>query len=278
MYERSSSWLGCKQAAAVALAFVLAGCGGGGDSSSEGSGSTPSLATGGCVPSNPGPEGLFGATLSPTNEFMVLIARQDGTHAGFIGRETGTAFVPSEAFRLRTSCQVGDGARGRAFLYPQGPDALVSIAVDSSAPSISGDLRISSLVRTISGGRVPGTSYNFDQPASVSTATGSLLEIRPDRASMTILADGSVTGTYLQCRVAGHVTPRADGKNILDLALTIDVGTCPTPTTTDLSRLDGFVVAYGLANGGIRSFAYLYGSTDLNFGSGDQLLLTGSQP
>lgn len=141
---------------------------------------------------------------------------------------------------------------------------------------MAGEIRTRASTSTFAGGRIPGSSYDFHQPALVSGAVGTLNAFAGPTSSLTILADGSATMSFTGCKATGRVTPRADGKNLLMLSMTIDPATCAGATS--FTQFEGFILAYELAGGGRRMFAYVFGTDVLGWGGWEEYLLTGSQP
>jgi hypothetical protein len=125
------------------------------------------------------------------------------------------------------------------------------------------------MTRTFAGGAIAGSSYDFNQPASVSTAVGTLVST-DGRQSFSILADGSVTGSG-SCQATGRVTPRADGKNLLKLEVTLDPATCHA----QFGRYEGVVLAYERNTGGRRLFARIHATDGWDW---EEHFLTGSPP
>jgi hypothetical protein len=221
----------------------------------------------------PDPDGVFGAVISPTNETMVVITRnldvfgEDWGPIVFIGDETGSAFVPISEARVGSTCQTGNEPPRNTYLF--GEDALLTAVIDPAMPSITGEIRTGAMTRTFAGGGMEGSSYDFNQPASVSTAVGTLVSTGRG-LSFSILADGSVTGSG-SCQATGRVAPRADGKNLLTIEVTLDPVTCQVP----LARYQGVVLAYERAAGGRRMFARILATDGWDW---DEFFLTGSQP
>lgn len=264
------------------LVLVLAACGGGGDAPAGGPPApqpkpapapAPAPVVLSCVFRPPDPDGVFGAVISPTNETMVMITHnldiygEDSGPIVFVGNETGSAFVPISAARVGPTCQTGNQPPRNTYLF--GEDALLTAAIDPATPSMTGEIRTSAATRTFAGGRIGGSSYDFNQPATASTAVGTLVSMNGG-PSFSILADGSVTGSG-NCRASGRVTPRADGKNLLSIEVTLDPATCKVAW----SRHEGVVLAYERAEGGRRLFARLFATDGWDW---EEYFLTGSEP
>lgn len=266
----------------AALCLVLAACGGG-DSRGSAPAATPQpvpqpspapapVATI-CVAPPALADGVFGATLSPSGEMMVMITRNLddwGDELGpvvFIGAETGAEFVPTTAGRVRSTCQTGNEAPRNIWLF--GEDALLTATIDPAMPSMSGEITSGTTTRAFVGGRIPGSDYNYRQAAALTSAVGTLEQAgsAPGQGlSLTVRADGTATlsrpgGTA----TSGRVDPTGVGKLRLSFA----------PSGASTYQFEGVLVAYETANGGRRLFAYLFGSDGWDW---TELFLTGSLP
>jgi hypothetical protein len=118
-------------------------------------------------------------------------------------------------------------------------------------PSISGELTTDMSTRTFVGGDIPDSSYDFQQPASVSAAVGTLDTVGGG-PTLSIAADGSATLSFASCQASGQVAPRADGKNLL----TLSAAPCPGGTFA----YEGVVLIYERMGGGKRQLADVFAS------------------
>lgn len=263
------------------LAALVAACGGGETTVGSTVAPAPSPAPSPAIVCTEPPadrDGVFGATVSPSGESLVWIARFidrsgfDLGSIGFIGTETGSAFDPNSAFRWGSSCWSGNDRLRSVFLHPTGPGAWVHGTVDASAQSIVGEIQTEGSTRTFAGGPIPGSPYDFQSAASVSAAAGTLTSIWPPGSptpapTLTIGTDGSATLTRGGCQTRGTVQPRSDGKNLLILSA--------PPCSGEPWYSDGVVLAYERSGGGRRLFAYVLVSDGWD---GTELFLTGSAP
>lgn len=264
---------------------LLCACGGGGSGGQGGAGSNGAavVSTAGaatvCTVPGASQTGVFGATVSPgANETLIFIAQADGYHVGFYGHESGSAFVPAGEFRLRDTCQPAGRPAHNAAMSGLG-EVLVSARFDPNIPSITGSIQANTVTLAYAGGPIPGSAYDYRVPAKVADAVGDWVGL-PDLAGrsdgLAIHADGSATGRYAGCRIAGEVAPEPGGKSLLVLRMSLDPATCAPGAGTTLRTFEGFILVYTVA-GGDRLFTYALGTDEVGWDWADWFL-TASRP
>lgn len=264
-----------RRGAGIALACCLSACGGGSSGPETPVNTAAVVEKTTCTAPQSGPSGVFGARLSPGDETMLMIAREDGQHIGFFGQDNGVAFAATAAWRLRDKCGLTGALPANAFLYPSGQPALVETEFDPTVPSITGQVRTAASTRTIAGGRIPGSAFDYQQAPSIASAAGTFGDLFSNGSSLTILADGSAVGTFFGCQARGHVAPQADGKNLLTVSMALDLASCPGTNKPGPFRFDGVALTYALTSGGTRRFAYLFATDDWDW---SEFFMTSSSP
>lgn len=255
-------------------ALALVSCGGGGGDGVLGDARPPAAPAPPpaepssivCTSDAPVPQGVYGAQVSPGNETLVLVSRPipgwpDLGPVGFIGTDTGSAFVVSSAFSMWPfTCRQGSASWNTASR------ALIRLSIDAAPTSLSGQITEAASTRTLVGGPVPGASYDYNQPASLSDAAGTLSTSGNDKVYLSIAADGTAMFGPTGQQRRGTVVPSADGKNLLTLSV--------PPLPGSGFAMTGLVLTYSVAGGGRRLFAYVYESDGWD---GTEYFLTGTQ-
>jgi hypothetical protein len=206
------------------------------------------------MPAPPAVVGVFGGTITRASQpELLFVARDDGTHLGIYGTTTSGSFnIGGYVFSGGdwwsspdpTVYNGVDWGRGGLSVY-------VDASYDVAIPSLSGTIKSATETVAFAGGPIPGSSYNYNTPATVAAvvANWSLTDQNGARATLDVAVDGSVTGQYLGCSLTGNVKPNSSGKNVLDLRLSFDKTICPANWYLLDLPYDGFAVAYPVAEG-----------------------------
>jgi hypothetical protein len=232
------------------LLAALSGCGGGGDNPIA----VPKPVASQVLP-RPVVQGVFGGELVDEQAYNLLyVVMGDGTKIGYFGTDWSNEFklvdtwVSHQGFSGWRSL---DGTTSRIFngAY-RGEAALVSTTFDMSIPSLSGVITagyFTTRMVTFSGGSIPMSSYEFNEPASVAPVTGDW-----DLSTFTafnIAADGLLNGSYAGCNFTGSVKPSAT-ENVFALNFHCN------PRLEYDGGYTGFVIALPMIAGGTRLFVY----------------------
>jgi hypothetical protein len=90
-------------------------------------------------------------------------------------------------------------------------------------------------------------TYNYDQAASLSDITGTWTTVHLSGATylVNVQQSGAFTATSVSCTLTGTFTPRASGKNVFDVALTVGAAPCASPGAIET----GVALTYVLKSG-----------------------------
>ena len=215
----------------VLLLSVIISCGGGGDSSSP-------------PPAPAQAQGFWLGALSTGYQANFLVL-DTSTIWGIYGTTVGSTFYVYGMVQGNVSFSGNTltSSDGRDFSYTGAvtPGALVATYTASNISGMAGTV-------SFSASRVASTTYNYDQPASltslVGTWNGSLLT--SGTASITVAANGQFTGSSNGCSFTGTLTPRSSGKNFFITTVQFGAAPCAAPGETGT----GIAITYPLASGG----------------------------
>lgn len=232
--------------ATAVMTAALLGCGGGGDSSDSGSAGEPSLPS-----ASSDAEAVYGGTLtgSTSSHFNMLIL-ENGDIWSMYGTQTPSMFVVDGFVQGASTASNGTLSSSNLRDFGSIPSAAgtASASYNKVAKTISGTLNASGQTVSFTGGPIPGTLYNYDTPALVSTVAGawSLQSLTGETIGLTIADSGTFSAsTSLGCSFSGSLAPRASGKNVFNAALTFGPSPCPLPGAS----ASGIALAYALASG-----------------------------
>jgi hypothetical protein len=225
-----------RTAAAIALATLIA-CGGGGD---------------GGTSTGPSAEGVYGGTLtgSTSNAFQLLVL-ENGEFWAMYGTQTSNFFAIAGFIQGSGTSNNGSFASSNTkdFGFSPARAGSTSATYNAAAKTIAGTVTATGGGSvSFSGGPVPGSLYNYNSAAALSTVSGSwsTTTLTGESVAITIAASGSFTASSgAGCNFGGTVTPRASGKNVFNVAL--NFGSAPCALAGQSAT--GIAVAYPLANG-----------------------------
>lgn len=121
-------------------------------------------------------------------------------------------------------------SNARDFGFVPAMPATVNATYNASTPSISGTISATAGTVSFSGGAIPGSLYNYNTPASLSTVSGAwtLTEPTGERLALNVNAGGAFSAASSSgCNFSGTVTPRPSGKNLTSPSLS---GRHPAPS------------------------------------------------
>ena len=111
---------------------------------------------------------------------------------------------------------------------------------------------------SFAGGPIPGSLYDYNIPASLSTIAGawSVMSFYGGNVSINVSSSGSLTVQEGTCNGTGTVTPRASGKNVFNVTVTFGATGCALPGATTT----GIAIAYPLSTGQTQIIAAITNS------------------
>lgn len=230
---------------AMALsALALVACGGGG-----GGGGTAATVT----TSASAVEGVYGGTSTGGSySAFNLLVLENGDFWSLYGTSTTTAlsvrgFVQGTGTN-NASNNTFTSANAKDFGFAPAVAGTVSATYNTTAKTISGTLTGTSGTSSFSGGPIAGSLYDYSQPASLTTVSGSwsTTSVSGEGIALTIASNGAFTATSsLGCNFSGTVTPRPSGKNVFNVAVSFGAAPCALAG----QAATGIAIAYPLANG-----------------------------
>jgi len=235
--------------------MLLAACGGGG---SPGSPDTIS-AEGFYAGSN------LGGGLATSFELLVL---EDDEFWMLRGVTSSGGFSPMGALFGQGTSSGGKFTSAAAHVLPVGsgyPATATLSAAYVPQVSIDGASVLFGTAFPFSGTAIGVPSYDYRAPARISTIQGvwQLFDFDHFSYTMTIAADGSVTGTsFGNCPFSGTVTPRPSGKNVFNVDLTsVGSASCGSGST-----VSGIALSYAV-DPSLREMFVAFGSNATGFGT-----------
>jgi hypothetical protein len=239
------------------VSVLLAACGGGGGSDGDSNGAQPSNLT-----MDAAAEGVYGGTLGgSTGSDFQMLALEDGSIWAMYGVQSSTSF--SVYGFIQGNGNFGGGKFSSSNIKDFGlSPALAGTASGTytAARTISGSVTTSKTTATLTGGPIPGSTYDYSSPASITTVSGtwSVNLTTGETASITISNTGALGGKSSGgCSFSGTVAPRASGKNVFDMTFKFGAAPCSLPNQT----ATGIAVSYLLANGKRQLIALTVDST-----------------
>jgi hypothetical protein len=219
--------------------MLVVGCGGGGSD----------------VPATTGPkaEGVYGGALSgsTSNAFEMLVLENDEFWTMY-----GTQSSPTAVFFVKGFIQGSGTSNNGTFTSSNMKDfgvvpavsGTVNATYNASTPSVSGTATFPAATVAFNGGAIPGSLYNYNTAASLSTVSGAwaLTQLTGFGLALNVAANGSFTAKSSDgCNLSGTVAPRGSGKNVFNVALTFGSAPCALPG----QAATGIAVAYPLTSG-----------------------------
>jgi len=233
------------------LAAFLAACGGGGDG---GTVSSPSAL----------PEGVYGGTLTgSTSTAFQLLALENGDLWTIYGTQSPSVF--SVAGFIQGSSSSGgtsfSSTNARDYGFAPAVGGTITGTFNATARTIAGSATAGGQTVSFSGGPIAGSLYNYDTPASVAVVSGNWTlgtTLNGDTVFLTVQPSGSFSATSNSgCSFTGNITPRASGKNVLNVSASFGPLPCALPGQT----ATGIALSYPLLNGSTQLLVALQDSS-----------------
>lgn len=229
-------------AAGIAAAALISACGGGGGSSTPAA-TTPTTS------SSPIPEGSYTGTLTGSkNSAFQLILLENGDMWGIYGSRPATGFslagFAQGTVVANNGSLTSSNARDFGFVPPQ--NASMSAIYNTTTKTIGGIFPIAQSTVNFTGTAEP--LYVYDQLPSIAGAAGSwqMTSVLGEVFTINLAATGPFSGTSDRgCSITGGVSPRASGKNVLNLAVSFG----PAPCVLAGQTLNGIALSTPLSGG-----------------------------
>ena len=224
---------------------LLTACGGGGNSDSSPSGSSQNQTTATA-------EGVYGGALNGSpiaNDFQALVL-ENGEYWSIYGDDLGSVFYVYGFVQGIGISNNGNFTSSsiKDFGYSPAPSGNLVANYSAANKTMAGTVTYGlSGAITFSGGPIPGSLYNYNTPASMSTIVGawSAMSSYGNNVSINVASNGTLTVQDGTCVGTGTVTPRASGKNVYNLTVTFGFNNCALPGATTT----GIAIAYPLNTG-----------------------------
>jgi hypothetical protein len=204
--------------------LMLIGCGGVTNSVSPGPVSTAGQA-----------QGVYSGTASSGSSFDSIVLPNDKFYALY-GTINGTVFVVNGMITGQGTSNSGTYTASVTDFNSTG--ATLSGSVTASyvtGSSLSGTVNENGTMLTFTGTSLPVSFFNFNTPASLSAITGMWTGTLLDgtAATITINADGTFSGSNLECLLSGTITPDSSNKNFFNVSLTFGGSPCLLANQTE---------------------------------------------
>ena len=214
----------------------------------------------------PIPEGVYGGTLagSASKNFELLMLDK-GELWSLYGTDTSTAFSVAGFVQGVGAFDPFDGkftsTNTKDFGFSPAVPVTTVATYNAIAKTVSGTVSSPATgVVSFSGGPIPGSLYDYNKPAVLSTIAGSwsLNSLTGEVITLVIGSNGQGNGyTSSGCNIGATFTPRPSGKNVFNVSLIFQAAPCALP----FSSASGIAVAYPLANGQTQLIVSVFDST-----------------
>ena len=239
--------------ATLALCFshaLLLGCGGGDD----GGDLNPPQ-------SGPLPDGVYGGTLTgSTSEDFLGLALPGGEFWSIYGYDTGSIFYVDGFVQGRGTSDHATFTThdARDFGFVPALHLGMTASYNTAARTIKGTSTYDGQTIRFSGGPIPGSLYNYDTNASLSTVAGhwDTMSTEGRMVSIDISSVGALTLRDGRCTGSGTLRTTG-GKNVFTVSVTFGGLECAMPNQT----ATGIAVAYPLTTGQTQVIAAVTNSS-----------------
>lgn len=241
---------------ALAAAAFLTACGGGSD--------TP-------APAAPVPlaaaEGYYQGTVSTGQQFQLLMLENDQFYSLIGNTDAQGVFRVVSLFEGKGVSNNGSFSASNIKEYSNNGQVVAGTLSASYSPkvSITGSASAAGGSASFTGTAPATANYIYETPATLGSVSGSWSGASLDGAALnfSVSAAGAISGTVASgCTFTGTSTPRASGKNVLDVAVTFGPAPCAVPGLTG----KGIGVTSLLASGK-RQFLIAVTNTDRTAGT-----------
>jgi hypothetical protein len=209
-------------------------------------------------PDTRSPESLTGGTIAGRVDPSFLLVVQGEQRLLFYGPDLpGTSRISG----FVVAGNPGGGCDSNDRTTYNGTDRYLSIDTESrvylytpvktSPPELAGSIRYPSSTYSLTGGSIPGSSYDGSAKPALADAKGSwaMTELNGANSTLSIDEAGVITGSDQGCRFSGTVTARSDESTNL-LRLRLQVSLC-SPQRLD-QPYEGFLAVMPMTSGGAR--------------------------
>jgi len=224
--------------ALLASAAMVACGGGGGDT-------TPTASV-------PTAEGVYGGQLTgnTTSTAFELLVLENGEFWSIYGTQFGNSFGVAGFVQGSGTSSTGSftSSNGKDFGFAPAVAGTTTAAYNATAKTITGTTTSGTSSVAFSGGPIPGSLYNYDTAASLTTIAGSwsTTSLTGEGIALNVAANGSYTAVGTSgCNFSGTITPRASGKNVFNVGITFGAAPCALAGQSGT----GIALAYPITGG-----------------------------
>lgn len=206
------------------LSSILVACGGGGGGGDgNGTGGGDSYADRGPNYSSDA-QGLYLGTTESGYETKTLVLEND-QYWSMYGYTMNGAFNALGLVQGNGTANNGSYSSTalRSYRFTGEPKSAAVTATYQSGVNFNGSITDNGDTTTFTSATPQISEYNYNSGANLSNLIGtwSMISLNGFPVDLSIASDGSFTGTSGSCNYSGKLTPRASGKNVLDLTQTL---------------------------------------------------------
>lgn len=204
--------------------------------------------------------GMYAGTYN-TNSRINTLVLDDDSYYSFYSFNSAVPIVPLGM--LYGSGKSSSGNFAAPVVHDYNNNVLFTLSGYYNAQvAFNGTLTASTGTLNFASSVIDSATYDYNKPAALADVAGSWNMVQTGVAAqaITILADGSFTGSSTGCAIAGKLTPRGN-KNVFDATVSFGGNasatlTCPLATTT----ITGVAFTYSL-NAGVTRQLYIAATT-----------------
>ena len=245
-------------ALALAAASFLTACGGGSDSPAPATPVPAPLAAA---------EGYYQGTVSSGEQFQLLMLENDQFYSLIGNTDTQGVFRVVSLIEGKGVSNNGSFSASNIKEYSNNGQVVAGTLSASYSPkvSITGSASAAGGSASFSGTTPATANYIYETPATVGSVSGNWSGTLLDNEALnfSVSTAGAISGTAASgCSFTGTVTPRASGKNVLDVAVTFGSAPCAAPGLTGKG-----IGVTSLLSSGKRQFVIAVTNTDRTAGT-----------
>lgn len=217
----------------------MVACGGGGGDT------TPTASV-------PTAEGVYGGQLTgnTTSTAFELLVLENGEFWSIYGTQFGNSFGVAGFVQGSGTSSTGSftSSNGKDFGFAPAVAGTTTAAYNATAKTITGTTTSGTSSVAFGGGPIPGSLYNYDTAASLTTIAGSwsTTSLTGEGIALNVAANGSYTAVGTSgCNFSGTITPRASGKNVFNVGITFGAAPCALAGQSGT----GIALAYPITGG-----------------------------
>lgn len=240
----------------LAAASFLTACGGGSDSP---------------TPVAPAPlaaaEGYYQGTVSSGQQFQLLTLENDQFYSLIGSTDSQGVFRVTSLVEGKGVSNNGSFSASNVKEYLNNGQVVTETLSATYSPkvSITGSVSYAGGSASFSGTAPATANYTYETPASLASVSGnwSGTSLAGEALNFSVATSGALSGTAASgCSFTGTATPRASGKNVLDVSVTFGPAPCA------LSGLTGKGIGVSsLLSSGKRQFLIAMTNTDRTAGT-----------